>query len=98
MGLYRKKLVVIEAVQWFPGMMFRGLCCGPCGLNDFFGETAPHVHTIHNHGNHTVYLEAGDWILPEPDGEHFYPCKPDIFAATYEPASPALKDDGTEEA
>ena len=28
----------------------------------------------------------GDWIIKGVKGE-FYPCKPDIFAATYEPAS-----------
>jgi hypothetical protein len=33
-----------------------------------------------------VFLSEGDWIVPEPDGEHFYPIKPDVFAATYEPA------------
>jgi hypothetical protein len=27
----------------------------------------------------------GDWIIKGVKGE-FYPCKPDIFAATYEPA------------
>lgn len=30
----------------------------------------------------------GDWIIKEPnptDDRKFYPCKPDIFAATYEP-------------
>ncbi len=27
----------------------------------------------------------GDWILPEPKADRYYPCKPDIFAATYEP-------------
>lgn len=32
-----------------------------------------------------VYLQNGDWILPEPDGVHFYPCKPEVFAKTYEP-------------
>ena len=26
----------------------------------------------------------GDWIIKGVQGE-FYPCKPDIFAATYEP-------------
>lgn len=36
------------------------------------------------HAGQRVNLENGDWILPEPDGIHFYPCKPDIFAATYE--------------
>ena len=29
--------------------------------------------------------EVGDWIIRGVKGE-FYPCKPDIFAATYEPA------------
>lgn len=28
---------------------------------------------------------SGDWIIRGVKGE-FYPCKPDIFAATYEPA------------
>jgi hypothetical protein len=27
----------------------------------------------------------GDWIIKGVKGE-FYPCKPDIFAATYDPA------------
>lgn len=48
------------------------------------GNTQPHVHTIHD--NQLVVLEVGDFIIPEPDGEHYYPCKPAIFAATYEPA------------
>lgn len=29
--------------------------------------------------------QPGDWIIKGVKGE-FYPCKPDIFAATYEPA------------
>ena len=29
--------------------------------------------------------DVGDWIIKGVKGE-FYPCKPDIFAATYEPA------------
>lgn len=29
---------------------------------------------------------AGDWVIRGVQGE-FYPCKPDIFEATYEPAS-----------
>ncbi|MEE7714225.1 hypothetical protein V3J85_23230 [Bacillus sp. 5001] len=28
--------------------------------------------------------DEGDWIIRGVQGE-FYPCKPDIFAATYEP-------------
>lgn len=30
-------------------------------------------------------VSEGDWIITGVKGEH-YPCKPDIFAATYEPA------------
>jgi len=37
--------------------------------------------TIHQQ---RVYLQNGDWVITEPDGLHHYPCKPDIFAATYE--------------
>ena len=35
-------------------------------------------------GGHTVC--PGDWIITGVKGEH-YPCKPDIFAATYEPVT-----------
>ncbi len=31
------------------------------------------------------WADTGDWIIRGVQGE-FYPCKPDIFAATYEPA------------
>lgn len=30
-----------------------------------------------------MHATAGDWIIRGVQGEH-YPCKPDIFAATYE--------------
>jgi hypothetical protein len=33
----------------------------------------------------TMRAEVGDWIIKGVKGE-LYPCKPDIFAATYEPA------------
>ncbi|MFD3517719.1 hypothetical protein [Streptomyces sp. NPDC058657] len=31
-----------------------------------------------------VRFEYGDWIIRGVQGE-FYPCKPDVFEATYEP-------------
>lgn len=31
----------------------------------------------------TVAVCPGDWIITSPSGEH-YPCKPDVFADTYE--------------
>ena len=45
------------------------------------------VETIHK--GQTVAIKEGDWVLPEPDGIHFYPCKPDIFENTYEPVEQA---------
>ena len=32
----------------------------------------------------TMIASAGDWVIRGVQGEH-YPCKPDIFSATYEP-------------
>ena len=79
---YRKKPVIIQAEQFFGGGHSnpRGVCSNPCLDGDW---TKPHVHTMHN--NQAVILEVGDWIIPEPDGIHFYPCKPAVFEATYEP-------------
>lgn len=72
---FRKKPVVIEAVQYTA----RGP--DPTGVFHRPEDDAPYVVTVHGQ---RCYIEPGDWILPEPDGVHFYPCKPDIFAATYE--------------
>lgn len=33
----------------------------------------------------TMRADLGDWVIRGVAGE-FYPCKPDIFEATYEPA------------
>jgi hypothetical protein len=77
---YRKKPVIIEAEQFHRGISLvntqKGVC--QCERGSFRG----HLHTIHN--GQVVDLEDGDWIIPEPDGVHFYPVKPDIFNATYE--------------
>ena len=92
MATFRKKPVLVEAEQ-FLGFEDPGDLGWPVGAKTFCvpptshacGMGRPHVHTIH--GNQVVLLEEGDWILPEPDGEHFYPVKPDIFEATYERVS-----------
>ena len=79
---FRKKPIIIEAEQYKKrGKLIKGMCCFlSCFTNT--GVSEPHVHTIHD--NQIVLLEIGDWIIPEPDGKHYYPCKPDIFDATYE--------------
>jgi hypothetical protein len=82
MTKYRKRPVEVEAEQYTAyGKLVKGMCNSRSCYTS--GNNQPHVHTIHN--GQIVLLEVGDWVLPEPDGEHFYPCKPDIFATTYEP-------------
>lgn len=85
MKQFRKKPIVIEAVQYTEyGKLVKGMCNSRSCYT--LGNTEPHVHTIHN--NQVVNLEVGDFIIPEPDGEHYYPCKANIFHATYEPVKP----------
>jgi hypothetical protein len=71
---FRKKPVVIEATQWFkmgdhPEVVEATLS----GMPVFWIKTLE--------GGHIV--TPGDWIITGVKGEH-YPCKPDIFEATYE--------------
>lgn len=75
MPRFRKKPVVIEAWEYKGNRFDKGIC--DCGASPHY-----HLHTIH--GAQVVVPTVGDWIIPEPDGEHFYPCKADIFASTYE--------------
>lgn len=41
------------------------------------------IHTLEG----TMRADLGDWIITGVNGEH-YPCKPDVFTQTYEPAAP----------
>jgi hypothetical protein len=74
---YRKRPVVIDAVQWLrPGDH-------PAVVPDPASPTGFAIRTLEN----TVIrheVTPGDWIITGVKGE-VYPCKPDVFAATYEP-------------
>lgn len=77
---FKKKPVVIEAMQFTGenGLDIATFCKGiPL---DTFGDSII-IPTLE--GNHRA--DPGDWIIKGVKGE-FYPCKPDIFAATYEPS------------
>lgn len=85
MPQYRKKPVVIEAVQFVGGHHSADV------IKAFAGESyiCWHIHSntvsIHTlEGNITA--SVGDFVIRGVKGE-FYPCKPDIFAATYEAVS-----------
>ena len=71
---YRKKPVIIEAVQWFKH--------GDHPMvKKHFKSDMGYIDTLE--GAHIV--TPGDWIITGVKGE-FYPCKPDIFELTYEVA------------
>jgi hypothetical protein len=73
---YRKKPVVIDAVQ-FEGPPGKD----PPGVFRRPEDDSPYVVTIHDQ---RCYLSPGDWIVPEPDGVHYYPIKDEVFRATYD--------------
>ena len=88
---FRKKPVVIEAVRWIGSNLrevidFTGL--HPSAAKWTWEQYEEVVLTS---GLKIFTLEGpliasvGDWIIKGVKGE-FYPCKPDIFEATYEPA------------
>ena len=78
MAKYRKRPVVIEAVQWtgenkkevFDFMNWR---------NAEIRKDTLVIHTLE--GN--MKADPGDYIIKGVQGE-IYPCKPDIFKSTYE--------------
>jgi hypothetical protein len=82
---FRKKPVVVDAIQ-FTGENVDEIAA-------FAGETPPH-RSVSTLGESPLYVivtlegdmfaSPGDWIIKGVKGE-FYPCKPDIFDATYEP-------------
>ena len=83
---YRKKTVLVEAEQWWPNKVVAGVYPGlTYTVEDADGERIINEgwYVITIHGDE-IKVAPGDWVITEPDGVHHYPCKPDIFAATYE--------------
>ncbi|MCH8926194.1 MAG: hypothetical protein IH924_08695 [Proteobacteria bacterium] len=80
MAQFRKKPVVVEAVRYSSTAKRQLSCVCNCvdGERPKIGQH--HIHTLEGaHG-----LRDSDWIIKGVKGE-FYPCKPDIFALTYDP-------------
>ena len=55
---------------------------GNCGHGDPNWADKPHIVIKTLEGD--MIAQPGDWIIQSVKGE-LYPCKPDIFEATYEP-------------
>jgi len=91
MAKFRKKPVVIDAMQ-YDGTYESSEAVFAWAYS--FGAPVPQMNTRpvnHDHIEiHTLegamLAVAGDWIIRGVKGE-FYPCKPDIFEATYEPVA-----------
>ncbi len=100
MGKFRKKPVVIDAVQWdgtektfldvvFPFLLdgkkdFRHLPNNNRYIEPGIGVSGSEITIPTLEGN--MQAAPGDWIIRGVKGE-FYPCKPDIFEMTYEPVN-----------
>lgn len=84
MAKFRKKPVVIEAVQWDGKLTtiepILGRSETECVEQDL-GDPGLLIRTLEG----VMRAEVGDWVICGVKGE-LYPCKPDIFAVTYEPA------------
>ena len=79
---YRKKPVEVEAVQWTRNDMPSKIIYFTNHLvqiNDVNGEFKVYDR-LHNEW---IPFYWNDWIIKGVQGE-FYPCRPDVFAATYE--------------
>jgi len=83
MKKYRKKPVVIEAVRLLLPETPSDIAswCGGrvCGAGDLTAKVWIEIDTLEG----VMRADYGDWIIKGVKGE-FYPCKPDIFEATYE--------------
>ena len=78
---YRKKPVTVEAIQWIDGNMREIMSFA--GKNAIWDERTQTMYIETLEGCHIAHI--GDYIIRGIAGE-YYPCKPDIFAATYEEA------------
>ena len=92
MGKFRKKPIIIEAIT-FDELVKYGIANGGNIVNEMPWSFQYKGHPI-THENNNCYLiptlegtmrfERGDMLITGVKGE-IYPCKPDIFEATYEP-------------
>jgi hypothetical protein len=75
---YRKKPVIIEAVQWFDDV------ASTADLFEFCDDLdVTHSNIAIKTPEGDMKISIGDYVIKGTKGE-FYPCKPDIFEEIYE--------------
>ena len=77
---FRKKPVVIEAEQYRASDISLPFINDGSPVEYDEDDDRPYIQTLEGR----LFVSDGDWIIKGVKGE-FYPCKPDIFVATYEP-------------
>ena len=83
MPRFRKKPVEIEAVRWWPGVDIEGVCEYQAGPNHPDQPRGTPLFAVIDTLKGKMQVSPGDWVIKGIKGE-LYPCKPDIFEATYE--------------
>ena len=81
---FRKKPVEVEAVQWTgqnTSQMKHFMMPSELQLDHWNGNGRIRIRTLEG----VMWASPNDWIIRGVKGE-LYPCKPDIFEATYEQA------------
>lgn len=81
MPKFRKKPVEIEAIKW-TGDNIDQIISLTGSSENLGGPVGGKLGIFTLEG--AMNADIGDWIIRGVKGE-LYPCKPDIFAATYEP-------------
>jgi hypothetical protein len=74
MPLYRRKPTIVDAEQ------FENPDKPPRGV--LFNFPSHYVVTMQGRA---ITVSVGEWIVAEPDGEHFYPIADSQFREIYEP-------------
>ncbi len=77
MTKFRKKPVVIDAVQWQGRISDIEYFMD--GIDYYVRDKSLFIPTLEG----DMETSIGDWVIKGVKGE-FYPCKPDIFELTYE--------------
>ncbi len=80
---FRKKAVIIEAEQWFPGKRIG--CVREHRANRIDREKLlPERYGVHNDTDYGLdWVVPGDWIITDAEG-YTHLCRADDFAKTYE--------------
>ena len=82
MPTFQKKRVFVEAIQYTdPESVKKIIEMNGSGMGLNNSEEGLYITTLEG----VMKASKGDWVIKGIKGE-LYPCKPDIFEATYEPA------------